>query len=173
MIESELLHLIGRKQSIFEKDLLENKYEIAQAIKNSSILVIGGAGSIGMAVSKQLFSFNPKVLHIVDVSENNLVELVRDIRSSIGYSDGEFKTFVLDFKSQVFDTFLCTQKYDYVFNLAALKHVRSEKDPFTLMNMIDTNIIKTVGLHEKLSEMNAGKYFVVSWALVSSLWSIF
>ncbi|MDA7455177.1 polysaccharide biosynthesis protein [Planktomarina temperata] len=156
------LDILDRTRSVFDEDLLENEAEISKLIKSSSILVVGGAGSIGMAVTKQLFSFGPKKLHVTDISENNLVELVRDIRSSLGYIEGEFKTFVLDFTSILFDLFLRDKQYDYVFNLAALKHVRSEKDPYTLLNLIKTNIIETVKLHEKLSRMHTRKYFVVS-----------
>ena len=163
MYESaNILDVIGRTRSVFSDDLDANQREISDLISRSSILVIGGAGSIGMAVTKQLFAFSPKQLHVTDVSENNLVELVRDIRSSLGYIEGEFKTFVLDFTSDLFDMFLRDKQYDYVFNLAALKHVRSEKDPYTLLNLINTNVIETVRLHDKLSRMQTRKYFVVS-----------
>ena len=81
---------------------------------------------------KEIFKRSPKILHVVDISENNLVELVRDLRSSIGYIPGEFKTYVLDLGSVEFEMLLSIHNYDYVFNLSALKHVRSEKDPFTL-----------------------------------------
>ncbi len=78
-----------------------------------------------------------KSLHVVDISENNLVELVRDIRSAFGYINGEFKTFAIDIGSIEYDVFIKNDgKYDYVLNLSALKHVRSEKDPITLMRMI-------------------------------------
>ena len=164
----DILNIVGRNRSVFTEDLRDNENEITKVIKNSSVLVIGGAGSIGMAVTKQLFYYAPKKLHIVDISENNLVELVRDIRSSFGYIEGEFKTFVLDFTSDIFDLFLSDKQYDFVFNLAALKHVRSEKDPFTLLNLIRTNVIETVKLHEKLSNIDTKKYFVVSSDKASS-----
>ena len=150
---NNILEIIGRKRPVFAEDLFDHENKIFDIIKNSSILVIGGAGSIGMAVTKQLFSFGPRELHVIDINENNLVELVRDIRSSLGYIDGEFKTFVLDFTSDLFDMFLRDKQYDFVFNLAALKHVRSEKDPYTLLNLIRTNVIQTVQLHEKLSNL--------------------
>ena len=73
-----------------------------------------------------------------------MVELVRDIRSSFGYIDGDFQTFSLDIDSDEYDAFIKADgKYDYVLNLSALKHVRSEKDPFTLMRMIQVNILNT------------------------------
>jgi UDP-N-acetylglucosamine 4,6-dehydratase len=125
--------------------------------------VIGGAGSIGQAVTKEIFKRNPKKLHVVDISENNMVELVRDIRSSVGYIDGEFKTFALDVGSVEYDDFIEQDgKYDYVLNLSALKHVRSEKDPFTLMRMIDVNIFNTEKTIQQSIQKGVKKYFCVS-----------
>ena len=135
------LKLIGRDSLLFEDDLKSYGKELDDIVKKSKFLVIGGAGSIGSAVVKEIFKRNPKKLHVVDISENNLVELVRDIRSSLGYIDGEFKTFALDIGSDIYDAFIeADGEYDYVLNLSALKHVRSEKDPYTLMRMIDVNI---------------------------------
>ena len=97
--------------------------------------MIGAAGTIGQAVTKEIFKRSPRKLHAVDISENNLVELVRDLRSSIGYISGDFQTFALDAGDEVFKSFIkSSSAYDYVLNLSALKHVRSEKDPFTLMH---------------------------------------
>ncbi|MFH4134527.1 polysaccharide biosynthesis protein, partial [Acinetobacter baumannii] len=110
----------------------------------SKFLVLGGAGSIGQAVVKEIFKRNPKKLHVVDISENNLTEVVRDIRSSFGYIDGDFQTFALDIGSAEYDAYIENDgDFDYVLNLSALKHVRSEKDPFTLMRMIHVNILNT------------------------------
>ena len=129
----------------------------------SSFLVIGGAGSIGQAVVKEVFKRNPKKLHVVDISENNLVELVRDIRSSFGYIAGDFKTYALDIGSIEYDAFIESDgKYDYVLNLSALKHVRSEKDPFTLMRMIDVNIFNTEKTLQQSIDSGVKKYFCVS-----------
>jgi FlaA1/EpsC-like NDP-sugar epimerase len=103
------------------------------------------------------------VLHVVDISENNMVELVRDIRSSIGYNDGEFATFAIDCGTDIFDSFMKNSSgYDYILNLSALKHVRSEKDPYTLMRMIDVNIFNTDKTICQAKAMNASKYFCVS-----------
>jgi FlaA1/EpsC-like NDP-sugar epimerase len=116
--------------------------DLSKIVGESRFLVIGGAGSIGQAVTKEIFKRNPRKLHVVDISENNMVELVRDIRSSFGYIDGDFKTFALDIDSVEYDAFIeADGEYDYVLNLSALKHVRSEKDPYTLMRMIDVNIL--------------------------------
>ena len=157
------LKLIGRDSLLFEDDLRHYGKELDEIVKSSKFLVIGGAGSIGSAVVKEIFKRNPLKLHVVDISENNLVELVRDIRSSLGYIDGEFKTFALDIGSDIYDAFIDNDgKYDYVLNLSALKHVRSEKDPYTLMRMIDVNIYNTDKTIEQSIKKGVKKYFCVS-----------
>mgnify|MGYP001223755280 FL=1 len=158
-----LLSLIKRKEHLFKDDLNNIEKELCEIICNSSILVIGGAGSIGQAVSIEICKRKPHLLHVVDISENNLVELVRSIRSSIGYFPGEFKTFALDCGSKEFEALSIHQSYDFVFNLSALKHVRSEKDPFTLMRLIQVNIFNTIKTLRLLSSKNNLKnYFSVS-----------
>ncbi|MBW8242633.1 UDP-N-acetylglucosamine 4,6-dehydratase [Muricauda oceani] len=158
-----ILSLIGRKNELFGEDIKAHEEILLQKIINSSFLVLGGAGSIGQAVTKEIFKRNPKKLHVVDISENNLVELVRDIRSSLGYIDGDFSTYALDIGSDEYDAFIASDgKYDYVLNLSALKHVRSEKDPFTLMRMINVNIFNTDKTIRQAIEGGAKKYFCVS-----------
>ena len=158
-----ILRLIGRDSELFEDDIKKFGKELDEIVTNSGFLVVGGAGSIGSAVVKEVFKRNPKKLHVVDISENNLVELVRDIRSSLGYIDGEFKTFALDIGSNIYDRFIEDDgKYDYVLNLSALKHVRSEKDPYTLMRMIDVNIFNTDKTISQSIQKGAKKYFCVS-----------
>ncbi|MBD3808214.1 MAG: UDP-N-acetylglucosamine 4,6-dehydratase [Epsilonproteobacteria bacterium] len=157
------LELIGRKSELFEDDIKKYDEELKSIVSSSSFLVIGGAGSIGQAVTKEIFKRNPKKLHVVDISENNMVELVRDIRSSLGYGDGEFATFALDIGSVEYDAFIKADgKYDYVLNLSALKHVRSEKDPFTLMRMIEVNVQNTDKTLQQSIENGVRKYFCVS-----------
>jgi len=157
------LELIGRTSELFEDDILKHNDELKSIVSSSTFLVIGGAGSIGQAVTKEIFKRNPKKLHVVDISENNMVELVRDIRSSLGYIDGEFATFALDIGSVEYDAFIKADgKYDYVLNLSALKHVRSEKDPFTLMRMIEVNIKNTDKTIGQSLENGTKKYFCVS-----------
>jgi FlaA1/EpsC-like NDP-sugar epimerase len=157
------LHLIGREKELFTKDIDNYNKELQSIISVSTFLVIGGAGSIGQAATKEIFKRHPKKLHVVDISENNMVELVRDIRSSFGYIDGEFATFALDIGSVEYDAFINADgKYDYVLNLSALKHVRSEKDPFTLMRMIETNIFNTDKTIKQSIENGTKKYFCVS-----------
>ena len=159
----EKLKLIGRKNKLFTKDMSKYEDKILKIVSESKFLVLGGAGSIGQAVTKEIFKRNPQKLHVVDISENNLVELVRDIRSSLGYIDGDFKTFALDIGSIEYDAFFNSDgKYDYVLNLSALKHVRSEEDAFTLMRMIDVNIFNTDKTLKQCIEKGVKKYFCVS-----------
>ena len=124
------LELIGRNSPLFNLDIAENESQLSKIVKSSSFLVIGSAGSIGQAVTLEIFKRDPKVLHVVDISENNMVELVRSIRSTMGYALGDFRTFAIDCGSKEFEAFFRNDgSYDYVLNLSALKHVRSEKDP--------------------------------------------
>ena len=159
----KILKLIGRDQLLFTNDIESFSKELENMVSSSSFLVIGGAGSIGQAVTKEIFKRNPKKLHVVDINENNLTELVRDIRSSFGYIDGDFKTFALDIGSIEYDAFIQSDgQYDYVLNLSALKHVRSEEDPFTLMRMIDVNVFNTDKTIKQSIENGVKKYFCVS-----------
>ena len=159
----EILSLIGRSKELFFNDVKKHEEELGQIVSSSSFLVIGGAGSIGQATVKEIFKRGPKKLHVVDISENNLVELVRDIRSSYGYIEGDFRTFALDISSEEYDMFIENDgKYDYVLNLSALKHVRSEKDPYTLMRMINVNILNTEKTLKQAITKKAKKYFCVS-----------
>ena len=158
-----ILKLIGRKNQLFIEDIINVESDLSKKIKESSFLILGGAGSIGQSVVKEIFKRNPNKIHVVDISENNLVELVRDLRSSYGYIDGDFKTFALDIGSNEYDAFIQSDgSFDYVLNLSALKHVRSEKDPFTLMRMIDVNIFNTQKTLNQSIEKNTKKYFCVS-----------
>lgn len=167
MAKDNILELIGRTEPLFVNDIKNREAQLKEIILSSRFLVVGGAGTIGSAICRELFARDPKVLHVVDISENNMVELVRDIRSSAGYGSGEFATFAIDCGSEIFEAFIEAQKkriggYDYIFNTSALKHVRSEKDPFTLMRMVDTNIFYTEKLMRMAEDMGAKKYFCVS-----------
>ncbi len=156
----DILTLIGRKNELFKQDVANHEAALHDLISNARFLVIGGAGTIGQAVTKEIFKRGPKQIHVVDISENNLVELVRDLRSNFGYISGDFQTFALDVDSLAFSYFKTVNKnYDYVLNLSALKHVRSEKDVFTLMRMIDVNIFNTESTVDYAIDMNAKKYF--------------
>lgn len=158
-----ILNLIGRSEPLFTFDIEKYDEELRRMVSQSGFLVLGGAGSIGQAVVKEIFKRNPRKLHVVDISENNMVELVRDIRSSFGYIDGDFQTFALDIGSVEYDAFIeADGEYDYVLNLSALKHVRSEKDHFTLMRMIDVNVLNTEKTIVQAIAKGTKKYFCVS-----------
>ena len=160
---TDILPLIGRNQPLFTDDIARHDSMLRNEVSQSRFLVLGGAGSIGQAVCKEIFRRQPKKLHVVDISENNLVELVRDIRSGLGYISGDFQTFALDIGSVEFDAFYAADgQYDYVLNLSALKHVRSEKDPYTLMRMIEVNILNTDKTIRLAIEKGCKKYFCVS-----------
>jgi FlaA1/EpsC-like NDP-sugar epimerase len=157
-----ILSIIGRDTPLIT-DLSQLDSEIKEIVSQSKFLVLGGAGSIGQAVVKEIFKRNPVKLHVVDISENNLVELVRDLRSSNGYIEGEFKTFALDIGSLEFEAYFKNEaSFDYVLNLSALKHVRSERDPYTLMRMIEVNVINTIKTIKLSIESGVKKYFCVS-----------
>lgn len=159
----DILNLIGRTEELFGRDIHNHEKELKNIVSSSSFLVIGGAGSIGSATTKEIFKRNPKKLHVVDISENNMVELVRDIRSSFGYIAGDFQTFALDIGSIEYDAFWeADGDYDYVLNLSALKHVRSEKDPYTLMRMVDVNVFNTDKTLQQSIDKGVKKYFCVS-----------
>ena len=158
-----MLNVIGRSKELFTDDLLKVEAQLCEQVAGSSFLVIGAAGSIGQAVSKEIFRRDPKLLHLVDISENNLVELVRDLRSSIGNGSGEFKTFAVDCGTLEFNSLFRNEgPYDYVLNLSALKHVRSEKDPYTLMRMTIVNVLNTIQTVQLAKRFGAKKYFCVS-----------
>lgn len=157
------LNLLGREEPLFDQDITHHEAAMREMLANARCLVIGGAGTIGQAVTRELFKRDPAALHVVDISENNMVELVRDIRSTIGYGKGDFRTFAIDCGSPEFAAmFQAEGPYDYVFNLSALKHVRSEKDPFTLMRMIQVNVFNIVSTLRMAKAGGAKKYFCVS-----------
>jgi len=158
-----ILSLIGRESELFCEDIAFNGSKLQDLVAESRFLVIGGSGSIGQAVTREIFKRDPRALHIVDISENNMVELVRDLRSTEGYGSGDFKTFSVDCGAVEFEALMAREgPYDYVFNLSALKHVRSESDPYTLMRMIMVNVFNTIKTLRLASRMGAKKYFCVS-----------
>jgi FlaA1/EpsC-like NDP-sugar epimerase len=160
---SNILELIGRERPLFLSDISRHEQALSKLVSSSRFLVIGGAGSIGQAVTREIFKREPKALHIVDISENNLVELVRDIRSTLGYIKNDFRTFSIDCSKPEFSALMqWSDGYDYVLNLSALKHVRSEKDPFTLMRLIEVNILNTISTLSAAKASGATKYFCVS-----------
>lgn len=158
-----ILEVIGRSAPLLATDIARHDAELRGLVEGGRFLVVGGAGSIGQAVVREIFRRNPRVLHVVDLSENNMVELVRDIRSTLGYIEGDFSTFAIDCGSPEFEALIrSVDGYDYVLNLSALKHVRSEKDPFTLMRMVRVNILNTIATIAQARAQGARKYFCVS-----------
>jgi len=158
-----MLQLLGRRDPLFDADVSRAEKQLSQLVAASRFLVIGGAGSIGQAVTREIFKRGPKALHVVDISENNMVELVRDIRSTLGYIEGDFRTFAIDCGGCEFAALMrAGSGYDYVLNLSALKHVRSEKDPFTLMRLVEVNVLNTVRTIDQAADRGAQKYFCVS-----------
>jgi FlaA1/EpsC-like NDP-sugar epimerase len=157
------LSLIGRTDELFKVDVASLEQTFRREVNTSRFLVIGASGSIGQAVTKEIFKRDPLALHVIDISENNMVELVRDVRSTVGYGSGEFRTFAVDCGSVEFEALVKNEgPYDYIFNLSALKHVRSEKDPYTLMRMIMVNVFNTIKTLRAAKAMGAKKYFCVS-----------
>jgi FlaA1/EpsC-like NDP-sugar epimerase len=156
--------IIGRSHSLFEADILRHHETLSEMIGGSKILVVGGGGTIGQAVCNEIFHRNPSLIDVVDISENNLVELVRALKSSpLRPRDTELNTVAIDVGSKLFDAYIQSRpNYDFIVNLSALKHVRSEKDPFTLMRMVEVNIVNAVKIAKLASSKNTKKYFCVS-----------
>ena len=150
-------------KQFLQKDIKSFEKKINKIIQKSSFLILGAAGSIGRAVTVEVFKKNPKKLHIIDINDNNFIELVRTLRSKVGYISGEFKTFSIDINSKNFLKFISqNNKYDYVLNFSAMKHIRSEKDIYSLMRMIEVNISNTILLAEIFSKNKVKKFFSVS-----------
>jgi len=159
----QLTSLLQRKTDLFMTDVRQLEADLSAIVSEGRFLLLGGAGSIGQALVCELLSRQPKLLHVVDLSENNLAELVRHIRSSVQPITGEFLTFALDIASPEFDALMqSVGDYDYVLNLSALKHVRSEKDPYTLMRMLTVNVSHTQKTLDLAVAKNAQRYFSVS-----------
>lgn len=155
--------VLKRKQSLFSEDIQTHTQDLEKRIQNASVLIIGAAGSIGSAFVKQIVGYKPKALHLLDISENELVEVVRDLRSSDVSVPDDFKTFAFAFGSLEFSAFLsASYTYDFVVNFSALKHVRSERDPYTLMRLVQTNILAIDDVLTQLKESKTERFFSVS-----------
>lgn len=162
LFDINVYDIIGRNQVLFTNELIDFDKKLREIASKSHFLIIGGAGSVGTGVVKGLAKYNPKIISIIDLNENSLVELVRDIRSSYFQFEGELRTYVMDFGGEEFAHYVESEPFfDFVLNLSALKHVRSEKDPYTLLRMIKVNII-FVARALKMLKDKTYKFFSVS-----------
>ena len=155
----------GRDFCLFQTDIDHRHAEIARIVRGARVLVIGGAGSIGSSTIFELIAFEPSALHIVDQNENELAELIRSLRSAAEpVNIADLQSLPLDYGSAAFRAFVRDQgPYDLVMNIAAIKHVRSEKDGYSTLQMFDTNIVKQAKLVDLLRSVGfSGRYFSVS-----------
>ena len=158
-----LAKVLGRTGTFLADDLFRERSSVEESVANSRILVIGAAGSIGGAFVRELIGYGPAVLDLVDISENNLAEVVRDLRSSGTKLPADFATFALDYGGLEMRALLRSRQYDFVLNFSALKHVRSERDCFTLMRLLEVNVLSNARLIQWLSETHIPrKVFAVS-----------
>ena len=157
-------HITSRRVSMFSKDIEENKDTLSKEIKDKKVCVIGGAGSIGSSFIKAILRFEPKSVIVVDLNENGLAELVRDIRSTDGlFCPDEFRCYTLNFADSIFERILREEKgFDIVANFSAHKHVRSEKDKYSVQALIENNDIKAKKLMDLLVEYPPKHFFCVS-----------
>ena len=157
-------YVTKRKTSMFDPDLLKRSDEIRRKVEGRSVLVIGGAGSIGSSFIKALLPFQPRSLVVVDTNENGLAELTRDLRSTENmYIPEDYLPYPMDFASPVFKKmFRCRGGFDIVGNFSAHKHVRSEKDIYSIEALLQNNVLHAKGLLELLSEYPPEAYFCVS-----------
>ena len=157
-------HVINRQQSMFSEDIRANKETLQKEIENKSVCVIGGAGSIGSSFIKAILPFRPSKLIVIDLNENGLAELTRDLRSTYGmYVPEEYRTYTLNFADPIFARIFREEKgFDIVANFSAHKHVRSEKDKYSVQALIENNDIKAKKLMDLLCEFPPQHFFCVS-----------
>ncbi len=153
-----------RPVSMFVGDIEANKDTLTREIKGKKVCVIGGAGSIGSSFIKAVLRFKPKSVVVVDLNENGLAELVRDVRSTEGlFVPNEFRCYTLNFADPIFERIFREEKgFDIVANFSAHKHVRSEKDRYSVQALIENNDIKAKKLMDLLCEFPPKHFFCVS-----------
>ncbi|MBQ2982954.1 MAG: polysaccharide biosynthesis protein [Lachnospiraceae bacterium] len=158
------INVTKRVTSMFSEDIQNNKEKLIEKIKNKTVLVIGGAGSIGSSYIKAILPFKPKSLIVVDVNENGLAELTRDLRSTKGmYIPDDYVTYPMDFASPTFaKMFKARGGFDIVANFSAHKHVRSEKDIYSIEALIRNNVLNAKKLLDLLVVFPPEEYFCVS-----------
>lgn len=157
-------YVTKRPVSMFYEDIQNNKEELTGKIKDKTVLVIGGAGSIGSSYIKAILPFEPKTLVVVDINENGLAELTRDLRSTKGmFVPKDYIPYPMDFASVTFERmFRARGGFDIVANFSAHKHVRSEKDIFSVEALIKNNVLHAKKLLDLLAEFPPEEYFCVS-----------
>lgn len=153
-----------RKESMFLADIKANKDKLSEEIKDKSVCVIGGAGSIGSSFIKAVLPFKPSKLIVIDLNENGLAELTRDLRSTYGmYVPDEYRAYTLNFADPIFERIFREEKgFDIVANFSAHKHVRSEKDKYSVQALIENNDIKAKKLLDLLTVYPPKHFFCVS-----------
>ncbi len=153
-----------RPQSMFLRDIEANRSELRQKIEGKTALVIGGAGSIGSSFVRAMLPFKPSKLVVVDINENALAELTRDLRSTKGmFVPEEYIPYPMDFASPVFEKMFRSHKgFDIVANFSAHKHVRSEKDIYSIEALVQNNVLHAKKLLDLLAEFPPEEYFCVS-----------
>ncbi|MBQ4357959.1 MAG: polysaccharide biosynthesis protein [Paludibacteraceae bacterium] len=153
-----------RQESLFAHDIQDNAERLTQQTEGKSLLVIGGAGSIGSSFIKAILPFRPSQLVVVDLNENGLAELTRDLRSSAGlFIPQDYRTYTLNFADPIFERiFRANGGFDIVANFSAHKHVRSEKDKYSVQALIENNDIKAKKLLDLLTEFPPRHFFCVS-----------
>lgn len=157
-------YVTHRESSMFLDDINRNREALTSKIKGKKVLVIGGAGSIGSSFIKAILPFEPGTLVVVDINENALAELTRDLRSTPGmYVPDDYIPYPMDFASPVFEKMFRERGgFDIVGNFSAHKHVRSEKDIYSVEALIQNNVIHAKGLLDLLAEYPPEEYFCVS-----------
>ena len=157
-------HITKRDKSLFINDIESNRLQLEEEIRDKRVCVIGGAGSIGSSFIKALLPFRPSSLVVIDLSENGLVELTRDLRATEGmFIPDDYRTYTLDFADPLFKQLFIREKgFDIVANFSAHKHVRSERDTLSVQALIVNNVFKAKGLMELLSKYPPRHFFCVS-----------
>ncbi len=157
-------NVTGREESLFLKDISANRENLRREIEGRKVLVIGGAGSIGSSFIKAILPFRPGALTVIDLNENGLAELTRDLRSSFElFVPENYVNYTLDFDSPIFRRiFRQAGGFDIVANFSAHKHVRSEKDRNSVQALLENNVIKAQRLLDLLAEMPPKHFFCVS-----------